>query len=210
MKKSLKTLAGLSLAGLLLGSANLGYVAAQDSESSEAASSESVESTESTESTDTTEGEDAEGSELQQAVAAAVEAYNAEYAETEINEIDVELNRDGSYEIDVDGFDADNDYEITYRSDNGEVTSREVDSEDDNQDEQALDLEALISIDEATEIALAEVGLETATHWNLDQDDDNDNPEWEVSFDEDENGGQEAEVVIDATDGTVLETELDD
>lgn len=210
MKKSLKSLVALSLAGLVLGSASLGYVSAQESESSEAASSESVESSASSESTESTKGEETEGSELQQAVAAAVEAFEAEYADAEINEIDVELNRDGSYEIDVDGFDDTTDYEITYRSDNAEVTSRETESEDDNQDEQALDLEAVITIDEATEIALSEASLETATSWNLDHVDDNDVPEWQVSFDEDENGGQEAEVTINANDGTVIETELDD
>ena len=198
MKKSLKSLVALSLAGLVLGSASLGYVSAQESESSEAASSESVESSASSESTESTKGEETEGSELQQAVAAAVEAFEAEYADAEINEID------------VDGFDDTTDYEITYRSDNAEVTSRETESEDDNQDEQALDLEAVITIDEATEIALSEASLETATSWNLDHDDDNDVPEWQVSFDEDENGGQEAEVTINANDGTVIETELDD
>lgn len=145
-------------------------------------------------------------SDAQLAMEEAIEIFREEFPDAEIDQVDVELKADGFYEVEIDGFSADQDFELTVHSENNEISEREEDQDDDQ--ETALDFELLITLDEASEIALAEVELEVITHWNLEFDDGR--FEWEVEFDDDENNGQEASVKIDAETSEVLEVDLDD
>lgn len=211
MKKSIKhlVLLGLSATTLIVGLAPTVLAQEENSESevSSEMTSESASSEEFAEDTTQTD-EETEASPAQQALESAVEIFREEFPDAEIDQINVELRNDSFYEVELDGFSEDTDYELTVHSENNEIRDREEESSDDNDHEVALDLENLLSLDEATEIALSEVSLPTPTQWDLDSD--RDRFVWEVEFDEDENEGQEATVEIDAESGDVLDVDLDD
>lgn len=150
--------------------------------------------------------EDTEESELQATLNEAVAIFFETFPDAEIEEIDVDLVGEDRYEIDIDGFDADNEYQLEFRTDPLEVVDEDRDSDDD--DEVALDLEALITIDEASEIALEEAGFGIITSWNLDHDDD-EGFHWDIEIEERESD-READIKINAENGEIIETELDD
>ncbi len=194
MKKTLTNLLFIGLASFSL-TTTLAQVQAQD------------DTTEEEITTEVTQDENDEAkSDAQTAMEEAIEIFKEEFPDAEIDQVDVELKNDGFYEIDIDGFNENQDFELTVHSENNEISEREED--EDNDQETALDFEALLSLDEASEIALAEVDLEIITQWTLDSDDGR--FEWEVEFDEDENDGREATVKIDAESGEVIDVDLDD
>lgn len=194
MKKTLTNLLFIGLASFSL-TTTLAQVQAQD------------DTTEEEITTEVTQDENDEAkSDAQAAMEEAIEIFKEEFPDAEIDQVDVELKNDGFYEIDIDGFNENQDFELTVHSENNEISEREED--EDNDQETALDFEALLSLDEASEIALAEVDLEIITQWTLDSDDGR--FEWEVEFDEDENDGREATVKIDAESGEVIDVDLDD
>lgn len=194
MKKTLTNLLFIGLASFSL-TTTLAQVQAQD------------DTTEEEITTEVTQDENDEAkSDAQTAMEEAIEIFKEEFPDAEIDQVDVELKNDGFYEIDIDGFNENQDFELTVHSENNEISEREED--EDNDQETALDFEALLSLDEASEIALTEVDLEIITQWTLDSDDGR--FEWEVEFDEDENDGREATVKIDAESGEVIDVDLDD
>ena len=150
-----------------------------------------------------------EGSDLQLAVVAAIEAFQAELPDVEIVELDIELQKDGSFEIQLDGQDADTEYELKFDSEKNEVVSREEDQLDDDDVKTPLDFEQLLSIDEITEIALAEAGFGEVTDWNLEFDRRYERFEWELEI-YDADTKEEAELTIEGLTGEVLKAELDD
>lgn len=150
-----------------------------------------------------------EGSDLQLAVVAAIEAFQAELPDVEIVELDIELQKDGSFEIQLDGQDADTEYELKFDSEKNEVVSREEDQLDDDDVKTPLDFEQLLSIDEITEIALAVAGFGEVTDWNLEFDRRYERFEWELEI-YDADTKEEAELTIEGLTGEVLKAELDD
>ena len=207
MKKSLafKRLVLLGASVLGLGAVNVLSVAAQD-DSSES-SSEVVSSESSDEEVVAFLAN--EGSDLQLAVVAAIEAFQAELPDVEIVELDIELQKDGSFEIQLDGQDADTEYELKFDSEKNEVVSREEDQLDDDDVKTPLDFEQLLSIDEITEIALAVAGFGEVTDWNLEFDRRYERFEWELEI-YDADTKEEAELTIEGLTGEVLKAELDD
>lgn len=207
MKKSLAfkrlVLFGASVLGL--GAVNVLSVAAQDD------SSESSSEVVSSESSDEEVAAflAAEGSDLQLAMVAAIEAFQAELPDVEIVELDIELQKDGSFEIQLDGQDADSEHELKFDSEKNEVVSREEDQLDDDDVKTPLDFEQLLSIDEITEIALAEAGFGEVTDWNLEFDRRYERFEWELEI-YDADTKEEAELTIEGLTGEVLKAELDD
>src|SRR5699024_4654512 len=178
MKKSLKSFALLGMAGLML-TAVAPHVSAQDDSQEASTSEESVSSEESTESTDEAQTEE---SDLQVALNDAVALFQEEYPNAEIEELEVEL-RNEEYRITIHGLEDNIEYEV-------EITERDEDNEDDNDnDGEALVLEDLITIDEASEIALEEAGEGTITDWDLDSDDGR--VSWEIEIDGVENPDQD-------------------
>ena len=207
MKKSLAfkrlVLFGASVLGF--GAVNALSVAAQDD------SSESSSEVVSSESSDEEVAAflAAEGSDLQLAMVAAIEAFQAELPDVEIVELDIELQKDGSFEIQLDGQDADSEHELKFDSEKNEVVSHEEDQLDDDDVKTPLDFEQLLSIDEITEIALAEAGFGEVTDWNLEFDRRYERFEWELEI-YDAATKEEAELTIEGLTGEVLKAELDD
>lgn len=136
------------------------------------------------------------------------------------------------YNITINGFDADdNDYELEIEWVNGEIREQGFDeglfnSDDDDEAEttedaedverRSLDLENLVTLDEATEIAIAEYGEGEITHWNLTIDDPDwfefwaegyENPIWTIEIDSNEEGKDDEEIRIDAVTGDIINLE---
>ena len=229
----------------------------------------------------TEEAADVEASDVQMGLEEAITMLEAEYPDAEVEEIDVEYNRDEQlYNITVNAFNAEEDIELEVVWQDGEVTesgfneglfgfldgddaaeeatseSAESDTveedvadeadiveneesaelsddsivEDAAEDESAtseeapteeerptLDMESVITIDAATELALGEVENGEAIHWNLKADasefwdflqaeeDQEEGPIWTVEVEEPEAMMSE-EVVIDALAGSVIES----
>lgn len=240
-------------------------------ETSEESTEETDESTEatSTEATEDTTEEVAEvdASTTQQGVEQALEIFQNEYPDAEIEEIDVELDREDNddeeaaeaeevvYNITVNGFDADdNDFELEIEWVNGEireqafnegmfnsddtdttettedttatesteetsdaVTDDATEESAEAQERRGLDLENVLTLDEAAEIALAEYGEGEITDWNLTVDnpdwyefweDGYENPIWTIKVEnttDDERNDEE--VRIDAVTGDIINLE---
>ncbi len=207
MKKSLKSFALLGMAGLML-TAVAPHVSAQDDSQEASTSEESVSSEESTESTDEAQTEE---SDLQVALNDAVALFQEEYPNAEIEELEVELRND-NYQITIHGFEDNIEYDIEFSVDPVEITERDEDNEDDNDDD-ALVLEDLITIDEASEIALEEAGEGTITDWDLDSDDGR--IRWELEIADVQNPNEDDDddklhIEIDAETGEILNVEFDD
>ncbi|MGO4942597.1 hypothetical protein ACTQ5R_08145 [Ruoffia tabacinasalis] len=287
MKKSLRQMLLVSLsASLLVSVAPLAYAEEVSSEEEtsevveESAAEESV-AEESVSEESTEEAADVEASDVQMGLEEAITMLESEYPDAEVEEIDVEYNRDEQlYNITVNAFNAEEDIELEVVWQDGEVTesgfneglfdfldgddaaedatSESVESdtveedvadeadiveneesaelsddsivEDAAEDESAtseeapteeerptLDMESVITIDAATELALGEVENGEAIHWNLKADasdfwdflqpeeDQEEGPIWTVEVEEPEAMMSE-EVVIDAIAGSVIES----
>lgn len=203
MKKSLKKLVLIGMSGMMF-SAVIPTVYAQ--ESSDESTTE--------ETTSETTDEATEESELQAYLNEAAEMFLSEYPDAELEEIDIELRND-EYKITIHGFDGSNEYEVDFSVNPVEITDREEDNDDDDNDDndEALILEDLISLDEASEIALEEAGGGTITDWNLDYDDGR--FRWDIEIDDlavgnsDDDDDDEFNIEIDATTGEIIEVDFD-
>lgn len=282
MKKSLRQMLLVSLsASLLVSVAPLAYAeeVSSEEETSEVVEESAAEESVAEESTE--EAADVEASDVQMGLEEAISMLEAEYPDAEVEEVDVEYNRDEQlYNITVNAFNAEEDIELEVVWQDGEVaesgfneglfdfldgddaaeeaTSESVESdpvegevadeadiveneseaelsddsivEDAAEDESAtseeapteeerptLDMESVITIDAATELALGEVENGEAIHWNLKADasdfwdflqpeeDQEEGPIWTVEVEEPEAMMSE-EVVIDALAGSVIES----
>lgn len=183
-----------------------GVVYAEEA-SSESAASQAESSEEVSESAESTEAsEQIEASNVQQAFDDAVKAFQEAYPDADIIEIDVELLNDETFEIELDGIQDTTEIEVTYMSREGKIVSQS--EEVTNDTEVALDLDKVISIDEATEIANGETGFTQPTNWVLDNlGNQVEKPVWEIEYDQ---GSEEAELEIDALTGEVVKVEIDD
>lgn len=200
MKKfaTLKKIISLSLGTLLLASTSTNLIFAQDN---------SEESSTSDQMSETVSEESQAASELQLALETAIDLFGTEFSEADITEIDIELQRDNTYEIQIEGHDDAGEYELEYHSGTEEVREREIDDDDDT--EQALPLNDLLPIDEISAVALEEVGFGEITDWHIEHDDNSDRFVWDIEIQE-SNSEREAEIEIDASTGEVLNVELDD
>lgn len=200
MKKfaSLKKLISLSMGTMLLASASSGLIYAQDN-SNESSTSDQV--------SESVSEESQAASELQLALETAIDLFGTEFPEAEITEIDIELERDNTYEIQIEGHDDTSEYELEYHSGTEEVVEREIDDDDDS--DQALPLDELLPIDDISAIALEEAGFGEITDWHLEHDNDTDRFVWDIEIQE-SNSEREAELELDALTGDVLNVELDD
>ncbi|MBG9987036.1 PepSY domain-containing protein [Facklamia sp. DSM 111018] len=150
-----------------------------------------------------------DASEAQKVLDEVTKLFQKEFSDGEIHQVDVDYEKDSTYTVSIDAYVGDKSYEIDYRSQDGKL--EEIDREEettDQKDEEVLDFEKLISLEEANELALAEVDLTAPTSWTLDSEDDG-AIEWEIEFDEEENQNKEASVTIDAASSDILEVEQD-
>lgn len=199
MKKiKFKQLVSLSLsASLLMG--GFGTVAMAQTDSSN-----------NNEETETVVTNEENLSPLAESLNKAMELFAEEFPEAELTDIDIDLTKDGSYDIQLTGQDSEHQYELDYNTQKEEVTDRETERENDK--DRVLPLEDLLSLDEINEIALTEAGFGEITEWNLDWDDDDDDKKplyWDITV-EDKESKREAELEIEALTGEILSVEFDD
>lgn len=135
----------------------------------------------------------------------AINKFDKKYSDKKLKEIDLEL--DGNkYFYEITGFDKDKEYEMTINAISGkEVKSSSEKLDLDERLQKGLDLDKVISRDQASEIAEKEVKNSTAKEWTLKMDQDK--VIWDVTV---ESGSSKHEVEIDAISKKVIKSEKDD
>ena len=135
----------------------------------------------------------------------AINKFDKKYSDKKLKEIDLKL--DGNkYLYEITGFDKDKEYEMTINATSGkEVKSSSEKLDLDERLQKGLDLDKVISRDQASEIAEKEVKNSTAKEWT--QKMDQDKAIWDVTV---ESGSSKHEVEIDAISKKVIKSEKDD
>lgn len=135
----------------------------------------------------------------------AINKFDKKYSDKKLKEIDLKL--DGNkYFYEITGFDKDKEYEMTIDATSGkEVKSSSEKLDLDERLQKGLDLDKVISCDQASEIAEKEVKNSTAKEWTLKMDQDK--VIWDVTV---ESGSSKHEVEIDAISKKVIKSEKDD
>lgn len=135
----------------------------------------------------------------------AINKFDKKYSDKKLKEIDLKL--DGNkYFYEITGFDKDKEYEMTINAISGkEVKSSSEKLDLDERLQKGLDLDKVISRDQASEIAEKEVKNSTAKEWTLKMDQDK--VIWDVTV---ESGSSKHEVEIDAISKKVIKSEKDD
>lgn len=135
----------------------------------------------------------------------AINKFDKKYSDKKLKEIDLKL--DGNkYFYEITGFDKDKEYEMTINATSGkEVKSSSEKLDLDERLQKGLDLDKVISRDQANEIAEKEVKNSTAKEWTLKMDQDK--VIWDVTV---ESGSSKHEVEIDAISKKVIKSEKDD
>jgi uncharacterized membrane protein YkoI len=119
--------------------------------------------------------------------------YDTYGEEVTIDQIDFD-DDNGSYEYDIDGWDQENEYSLEINADTGEVTEQSSETDDDQDD--ALELENIITPQEAMDAAVQEAGSEMIDEWTLEEDDGM--TVYEIDFNDVE------DVTIDAATGDII------
>lgn len=134
----------------------------------------------------------------------AINKFDKKYSDKKLKEIDLKL--DGNkYFYEITGFDKDKEYEMTINATSGkEVKSSSEKLDLDERLQKGLDLDKVISRDQASEIAEKEVKNSTAKEWTLKMDQDK--VIWDVTV---ESGSSKHEVEIDAISKKVIKSEKD-
>lgn len=105
----------------------------------------------------------------------AIDIYTKAYPDTDITDLTLELSF-GKYFYHIDGIDDDSEYEVTINGETKELSdekTEKLDRDEQNgtkRQEEKLDLEHIISIDKASEIAVKQAGFGEATEWSLDRE----------------------------------------
>lgn len=135
----------------------------------------------------------------------AINKFDKKYSDKKLKEMDLKL--DGNkYFYEITGFDKDKEYEMTINAISGkEVKSSSEKLDLDERLQKGLDLDKVISRDQASEIAEKEVKNSTAKEWTLKMDQDK--VIWDVTV---ESGSSKHEVEIDAISKKVIKSEKDD
>lgn len=143
-------------------------------------------------------------------VADAIQVYQGTFPDVDITSIDLDSSL-GNYYYDIEGVDDDTEYELRIDATTEEIKKNEketLDKEDQNgvkRKEDKLDLTDILSVDEVTKIAVAEVSSGEPTDWELDKE--MGITYWEVKV---KDGKTETQIKINAQTGEVLEVEVDD
>lgn len=109
-----------------------------------------------------------QGIEFSVSVFDAIDIFNQEFDTPYIEEIQFERD-DGRYVYEFEGWDGEFDYEMDIDAETGEILSQETDSDSDEED--ILDLEGIITPQEAMEIALEASGGDYVEEWQLELED---------------------------------------
>ena len=135
----------------------------------------------------------------------ALDKFDAKYPNKQIKSIDLK-QENGTYVYEIDGFDKTNEYAATIDADNGKVLHSHSEKLDvDDRHQKALDLNSVISRDEATKIAEKHADG-VSKEWNLELDEDDGKAYWDVEVSD---GTKSTEVKINATNKDVVRTDRD-
>ncbi|WP_258381288.1 PepSY domain-containing protein [Lactobacillus helveticus] len=135
----------------------------------------------------------------------ALDKFDAKYPNKQIKSIDLK-QENGTYVYEIDGFDKTNEYTATIEADNGKVLHSHSEKLDvDDRHQKALDLNSVISRDEATKIAEKHADG-VSKEWNLELDEDDGKAYWDVEVSD---GTKSTEVKINATNKDVVRTDRD-
>lgn len=135
----------------------------------------------------------------------ALDKFDAKYPNKQIKSIDLK-QENGTYVYEIDGFDKTNEYTATIEADNGKVLHSHSEKLDvDDRHQKALDLNSVISRDEATKIAEKHADG-VSKEWNLELDEDDGKAHWDVEVSD---GTKSTEVKINATNKDVVRTDRD-
>lgn len=112
-----------------------------------------------------------ENTEFDYSMEDAVRVFNDTFANAKITSVKID-NDSNSYVYEVEGYNDTNSVEIKMDANSGEVIKKDdSDDRDDNSEDDVLDLEGLVSPQEAMKAALDEVGSGYAKEWELDSKD---------------------------------------
>lgn len=140
----------------------------------------------------------------------AIKTYQETYPDSDITSIELETSF-GKYSYKIEGVDDEREYEVQVNANTKEVSkdsAENLDSEDKDgvkRNADKLDLENLLSVERAAEIAAKKAGGGKAEEWQLGKE--LGTTYWEVKV---VDGHKETDVKLDAKSGEVLETEIDD
>lgn len=136
----------------------------------------------------------------------ALDKFNGQFKNKHIKSIDLKLEGN-QYVYEIDGFDSTHEYTAEVNAETGQVSrarSEKLDMNDKNE-QKALNLNSVISRDEASKIA-EKHAKGTSQEWNLEMDEDTGKAYWDVEV---SNGTKVNEVKIDAHSKAVVTTEHD-
>ena len=135
---------------------------------------------------------------------AAIDKFNQKYQNKQVNEVELE-NDNGKYVYKIKGFDNTNEYKVEVNAKNGKILSNKSEKLDKNDKKYTLDLNKVISRDEASQIAEKAAKKGSSVEWKLEQEKEN-QAVWEVKI---KDGRTVKEVKIDAGSKKVLSVEND-
>ena len=218
LKKTVGIVAGIISLGLVMAGCtkNENTLPSQDekkqsAETSSSVASSSQDNTQSTVSSSQSSAETTAGNgKIKISVEDVINSYETAYPNTAITSLDLDQSL-GSYYYELSGVDDTTQYEVKINAETGELTKEreeKLDRDEANgieKENEALDLNNLLSIAEAEKIALDTAGQGEAVEWSLDRE--LSTTYWEVKV---KNGRSETSVKMNAQTGEVLETELDD
>ncbi|QNQ84285.1 hypothetical protein FP435_07570 [Lactobacillus sp. PV037] len=198
-KKWTKLVGSITLAGALL----LTATACSDNSSSDTKSSQSSPSSSASNksSAKKTASTAVKTAQIKLSQTDAINKFHEKYKGKEVKEISLE-KENGSYVYNIDGFDKTHEYEVKVNATSGKILSNKTEKADlDEMNEKALDVDNLISRNEATKIAEKKVSG-TADKWDLKQS--GKNTIWEIEV---VDGTTKHEVQINAKTKEVLKVE---
>lgn len=140
----------------------------------------------------------------------AIKAFHSEYPDTDITSVELDSSF-GKYFYEIEGRDDSVEYTAKIDAKSKKVSDKEKDRLDadergyEKRTSDKLDLQDIISVTKASNIAKKEVDNGKATDWKLDKE--LDTTYWEVKI---KDKSKSTEVMIDAKTGDVLSTEIDD
>ncbi|WP_347283823.1 PepSY domain-containing protein [Lactobacillus taiwanensis] len=198
-----KKISKLLAATALMGTLGMSVVACSDNNSANKTKQSSVKKTAKDKASDTKNT--VRKSQIKLSQTEAINKFDKKYSNKDLKEIDLKL--DGSkYIYEITGFDKDKEYEMIINAINGkEVKSSSKKVDLDERLQKGLDLDKIISRNQASEIAEKEVKNSTAKEWTLKMD--KDKAIWDVTV---ESGTSKHEVEIDAISKKVIKSEKDD
>ncbi|MDE7050737.1 MAG: PepSY domain-containing protein [Lactobacillus sp.] len=198
-----KKISKLLAATALMGTLGISVVACSDNNSANKTKQSSVKKTAKDKASDTKNT--VRKSQIKLSQTEAINKFDKKYSNKDLKEIDLKL--DGSkYIYEITGFDKDKEYEMIINAINGkEVKSSSKKLDLDERLQKGLDLDKIISRNQASEIAEKEVKNSTAKEWTLKMD--KDKAIWDVTV---ESGTSKHEVEIDAISKKVIKSEKDD